>query len=353
VKAFAATPASFASFATLLVALAAACSSSGQGGAKATGDAGQGGADAPNTGDESGGSSGGSSSGGSSSGGSSSGYESDATVSDSPDTTDTGAVIDTDAGSMWALAWSDEFNGTNGSAPDPSNWSLQTGNNNGWGNGEFEYYTTDLANAQIQNGNLVIAATTAGASTYQCAYPNNGPCEYTSARMQTKGLFSQLYGRFEASIKIPSGAGLWPAFWGLGNNGGWPTCGEIDIMENRGIEPSINHGSLHGQPGGYQNATGTYTLPGGAALSAAFHLYAVEWEPGVIRFYVDDSLYETQTEAGLAAIGDQWPFTQPFYLLLNVAVGGNFGGAPTAATMFPQTMLVDYVRVYTAVGADY
>ncbi len=289
------------------------------------------------------------------SGSSSSGY--DATAP-----TDAGGIRDSgslEAGS-WMLTWSDEFSLPNGSPPDPNNWNIETGGG-GWGNQELEYYTTDLPNAQIQNGNLVITAiATQGNSSYQCAYTTassgGGTCEYTSARLDSNGLFSQLYGRFEASIRIPAGPGMWPAFWGLGVSGGWPKGGEIDVMENKGIEPSINHGSLHGSysgPGGYQNVTGIYTLPGGAKLSDAFHLYAIEWEPNVVRFYVDDQLYETQTKAGIAASGDQWPFDQPFYLLLNVAVGGTFGGPPTSSTVFPQQMLVDYVRVYSRVGADY
>jgi beta-glucanase (GH16 family) len=203
-----------------------------------------------------------------------------------------------DGGGVWALSWSDEFDGANGSAPDPNKWTLLNGGD-GWGNQELEYYTSDLANAQVQGGNLVITATTAGASAYHCSYPvANNPCEYTSARMQTLGHFAQLYGRFEARIQLPSGQGLWPAFWAMGDNidtVNWPACGEIDIMENIGKEPGTNHGSLHGPSGSTAyNLTGQYTLPGGANLSDAFHVYALEWQPGQIRFYVDDQLYETQ-----------------------------------------------------------
>jgi beta-glucanase (GH16 family) len=168
--------------------------------------------------------------------------------------------------------------------------------------------------------------------------------------MQTMGHFDQTYGRFEARIKIPEGQGLWPAFWMLGDDidsVSWPQCGEIDIMENIGKEPGTVHGSMHG-PGysGGNALTASYALPGGAKLGDDFHLYAVEWETGVVRFYLDDTLYETQTPANIPA-GTTWVFDQPFFLLLNVAVGGSWPGDPDATTVFPQTMLVDYVRVYT------
>ena len=158
------------------------------------------------------------------------------------------------------------------------------------------------------------------------------------------------YGRFEARIKIPRGQGLWPAFWILGNDidtAGWPKCGEVDIMANIGKEPGINHGSMHGP--GYSGANGLtaeLTLPGGAAFADAFHIFSLEWEPSVARFYVDGTLYETRTPADIPA-GTTWVYDHPFFLLLNVAVGGSWPGDPDATTMFPQTMLVDYVRVYT------
>lgn len=246
----------------------------------------------------------------------------------------------------WQLSWSDEFNGPDGTGIDTTKWVAQTGGD-GWGNQEREYYTSDSANAQQKGGNLVITATTAGASAHTCWY---GQCQYTSARLQTAGLFEQAYGRFEARIKMPRGQGLWPAFWMLGNNigtAGWPTCGEVDIMENIGKEPGINHGSMHG-PGysGGNPLTGSYTLPGGAAYADDFHIFAVEWEVGVVRFYVDGTLYETHTPADVPA-GKVWVYDHPFFMLLNVAVGGGWPGDPDATTTFPQTMLVDYVRVYT------
>ncbi len=258
-----------------------------------------------------------------------------------------GASAGTGGGALagWTLVWSDEFDGADGSGIDTTKWAAQTGGD-GWGNQEREYYTNDLANAQEQGGNLVITATTAGAAAQTCWY---GQCLYTSARLQTMGLFQQAYGRFEARIKIPRGQGLWPAFWMLGNNigtAGWPQCGEIDIMENIGKEPGIVHGSMHG-PGysGGSALTAAYTLPGSAALADDFHVYAVEWEVGVARFYLDDTLYETKTPADVPA-GTTWVFDHPFFILLNVAVGGSWPGDPDATTVFPQTMLVDYVRVY-------
>ena len=257
-----------------------------------------------------------------------------------------GVPTPTCGGTGWTLAWSDEFDGPDGSGIDTSKWTALTGGD-GWGNQEREYYTTDLANAQQRGGNLVITATTAGASAHSCWY---GQCQYTSARLQTMGHFEQTYGRFEARIKIPAGQGLWPAFWMLGNDidtAGWPTCGEIDIMENIGKEPGTVHGSMHG-PGysGGNPLTAAYTLPGGAHFADAFHVFAVEWETGVARFYVDDTLYETRTPADIPA-GTTWVYDHPFFILLNVAVGGSWPGDPDASTVFPQTMLVDYVHVCT------
>jgi beta-glucanase (GH16 family) len=239
------------------------------------------------------------------------------------------------------MVWSDEFNGADGSAPDATKWSIQTGGN-GWGNNELEYYTARPSNVQVKGGNLVIMAV-----KEDYTGPDGVTQHYTSARMQTKGLFSQQYGRFEARIKIPKGQGMWPAFWMLGNNidtAGWPACGEIDIMENIGKEPAINHGSLHGPGYAPGNVTASYTLPTGA-LSDDFHVYAAEWDTSQVRFYVDSNLYATFTSANLPS-GSPWAFTQPFFILLNVAVGGDWPGSPDSTTQFPQQMLVDYVRVY-------
>jgi beta-glucanase (GH16 family) len=167
--------------------------------------------------------------------------------------------------------------------------------------------------------------------------------------LKTQGKFSQKYGRFEARIKIPYGQGIWPAFWMLGadiEKKSWPKCGEIDIMENIGKEPGIVHGTIHGP--GYSGANGIgapLSLPPGQRFADDFHIYAVEWEQKVIRFYVDDHLYQTRTPANLPP-GAKWVYQHPFFVLLNVAVGGGWPGSPDASTTFPQTMLVDYVRVY-------
>jgi len=247
----------------------------------------------------------------------------------------------------WITVWSDEFNGPNGSPPDPAKWTLETGGG-GWGNQELEYYTNRARNAYQHDGNLVIAALK---ETYTGR--DGVTRDYTSARMKTQARFEQVYGRFEARIKIPYGQGLWPAFWMLGNDiatVSWPNCGEIDIMENIGREPFTIHGTIHGP--GYSGGKGIgspYSLPGAQRFADDFHIYAVEWEPNLIRFYVDENLYATRTPADLPA-GARWVYNHPFFLILNVAVGGNWPGAPDSSTVFPQTMLVDYVRVYKRRG---
>jgi beta-glucanase (GH16 family) len=247
----------------------------------------------------------------------------------------------------WTLTWHDEFDLPDGSGVDPAKWTQETGNA-GWGyNHERQYYTPGTQNAVIQGGSLVITATPQGASQHQCQY---GTCEYTSARMNTQGKFEQQYGRFEARIQIPTGKGLWPAWWVLGNdisNVSWPQCGEIDIMENVGSTPSTNYGSLHG-PGysGGQDITGSYSLPNNAILADDYHLFALEWDAASVKFFVDGVNYETRTPADVPA-GDKWVYDHPFFIILNVAVGGYWPGDPDSTTKFPQTMKVDYVRVYT------
>jgi len=247
----------------------------------------------------------------------------------------------------WTLVWSDEFSGPDGSAPDPSKWTYDTGGK-GWGNTELECYTNRLQNAQINGGNLVITAQQENAP-FVCS--DGSTNSYTSARLKTQGLFSQAYGRFEARIKVSAGQGMWPAFWMLGKDittAGWPTCGEIDIMENIGKEPGTVHGSLHGPSTTTRtsDATSIFTLPAGQAFADDFHLFAVEWERGVVRFYVDSNLYATFTESQWPA-GGTWVFDHSFFIILNVAVGGNWPGSPDSTTVFPRHLLVDYVRVYT------
>lgn len=239
----------------------------------------------------------------------------------------------------WTLAWSDEFDGVAGSSPDTSKWKFDIGTGvNGWGNSELQYYTSRPSNVQLSgDGQLVLTAR-------RESYSGSG---YTSARLKTQGLFSQKYGRFEARIKTPSGPGVWPAFWLLGDNFnevGWPQCGEIDIMEQRGQQPAITHGSVHG-PGysGGNALTKPYALMQGR-FDTDFHVYAIEWGPSYIDFFVDNYLYQRITPSDLSG---EWVFNQPFFIILNVAVGGNYVGYPTTATPLPQSMIVDFVRVYT------
>lgn len=237
----------------------------------------------------------------------------------------------------WKLTWHDEFDGD---ALDASKWNVVTGGN-GFGNHELEYYTSRPENLRVRNGMLVIRAV-----KENYAGPDGVARDYTSARINTKNKFAQRYGRFEARIRIPGGRGMWPAFWLLGDSGRWPDCGEIDIMENIGKEPASVHGTIHG-PGysGAKGITSSFEMPGAQKVSADFHVFAVEWEPEAIRFYMDDRLYKTTTPADLPP-GTKWVYDHPFYILLNLAIGGDWPGAPDDSTAFPQTMLVDYVRVY-------
>ena len=245
--------------------------------------------------------------------------------------------------SGWKLVWSDEFNGKNGSGIDGSKWVIETGGN-GWGNKELEYYTDRSQNVFLQDGNLVIRAV-------KEKYSGAGGVsrDYTSGRIKTQGKFSQTYGRFEARIKIPAGQGMWPAFWMLGEDigeVGWPACGEIDIMENIGKEPGTIHGSIHGP--GYVGTVGIeapYRLPKNERFADDFHLFAVEWDPESVSFYVDQDLYVRRTRADLQP-GWKWVFDKPFFVILNLAVGGDWPGDPDLSTVFPAEMLVDYVRVY-------
>lgn len=244
--------------------------------------------------------------------------------------------------SEWKLSWSEEFSGPNNSLPDASKWSIEVGGH--WANNELQAYTNRPQNIYLENGNLVITAT-----KEQYTGADGVSRAYTSARINTHGKFSQRYGRFEARIKLPQGQGMWPAFWLLGDDikaADWPTCGEIDIMENVGSRMSVALGTIHG-PGysGDKGPSANYTLPNRQKFSDDFHVFAVEWEPAAIRFYVDRNLYVTRTPADLPA-GTKWVFGHPFFVILNLAVGGDLPGSPDATTQFPQSMLVDYVRVY-------
>jgi len=239
----------------------------------------------------------------------------------------------------WELAWQDEFEGPAGQSPDTARWHHDIGTD--WGNAQLEYDTKRPVNSSLDGaGNLAIIA----------RRENYLGCEYTSARITTRALFEQARGRFEARIKLPVGQGIWPAFWALGNDfgtAGWPNCGEIDIMEYRGQEPNIILGSIHG-PGysGGNSVTTRYTLPG-ANFNDDFHVFAIEWSENRIAWFVDDVTYRVVTPSELPA-GGRWVFDHPFFMILNVAVGGNFVGPPDESTVFPQTMLVDWVRVYKA-----
>ncbi|MEJ6792241.1 MAG: glycoside hydrolase family 16 protein [Lacinutrix sp.] len=233
------------------------------------------------------------------------------------------------------LVMSDEFDAEG--APNSALWNYEIGTgNNGWGNNELQYYTDRTENIKVENGYLLISAN-------KEAY--NGS-SYTSARITTQGLFEQTHGRFEARIRVPYGKGLWPAFWLLGSDcetNIWPQCGEIDIMEYLGDNPDTVFGSVHGP--GYsagEAVTKEYTLENDR-FDTGFHVFGIEWTPDYINYYVDDALYQQITPADVPG---EWVFNNPFYIILNLAVGGNFPGAPNSETVFPQTMLVDYVRVY-------
>ncbi|KRG82987.1 beta glucanase [Stenotrophomonas daejeonensis] len=242
-----------------------------------------------------------------------------------------------------APVWTDEFDSING-----ANWSFETGGG-GWGNSELQYYTAGQ-NAFIQydasagSNVLVIEARQGNPGNYSCWY---GSCQYTSSRMVSRDKRIFRHGRVEARLKLPQTQGIWPAFWMLGNNigqVGWPQSGEIDIMEHVGFEPTLTHGALHG-PGYSGNTpfTGTHNL--NQQVDAGYHVYAVEWDANGIRWSVDGQQFYSVSRADVTARG-QWVFDEPFFVLLNVAVGGSWPGSPDGSSRFPQRMYVDYVRVY-------
>ncbi|MBE0697599.1 MAG: family 16 glycosylhydrolase, partial [Anaerolineaceae bacterium] len=254
--------------------------------------------------------------------------------------------------SIWKLIWSDEFNAKAGTPANSSVWGQEIGDGTvngipGWGNDELEYYTSGTANVATDGkGNLRII-TKAADGSLMCYY---GPCQYTSARLFTQDRFEVAYGRVEARVKVPRGSGLWPAFWMLGTDidqVNWPQAGEIDIMENVGRLPNQIFGTLHG-PGysGGQSYGNIYDL--GKPVADDYHTFAVEWQPDKIVWLIDGIQYFTATPQDASLQGKQWVFNHPFYMLLNVAVGGNFGGAVGTDTTFPQSTLVDYVRLYQA-----
>jgi len=241
------------------------------------------------------------------------------------------------------LIWEDEFD-VDGDL-DPAKWTFDIGTGEeifgqpGWGNNELQFYTERPENIKVEDGMLHI---TAREESFQGS-------NYTSAKILTRGIFERTYGRYEARIQLPFGQGIWPAFWLLGDDSNgtetWPQIGEIDIMEYRGQEPAIIHGSVHGPGYSAGNAvTDRFQLTGGR-FDTEFHLFAIEWGPDFIKYYVDDVLYNEITPDDVSG---EWVFNDnTFYIILNVAVGGTFVGSPNDSTPFPQTMLVDYVRVYT------
>ncbi len=236
----------------------------------------------------------------------------------------------------YELIWSDEFEGAAGSAISTDKWNYDLGTGqNGWGNNELQTYTQSSQNVALDgSGNLVITAR-------KDQFGN-----YTSARIKTQGKFTQQYGRIEARIKTPTGSGIWPAFWMLGSNIDsvtWPQCGEIDIMEQKGKFSNITYGSIHG-PGysGGEAITTPYALQNNR-FDTDFYVYAIEWSENRIDFFVNDYLYKRITTSDVPG---EWVYNQPFFMILNVAVGGNFGGPPNDFTPFPCSMTVDYVRVY-------
>lgn len=221
--------------------------------------------------------------------------------------------------------------------PNPAIWTYDIGTgDNGWGNNELQYYTDRPENVVVENGMLKITA-------LQESFEGSG---YTSARINTKGLYAKKYGRFEARIKLPWGQGLWPAFWLLGDNidtVSWPQCGEIDIMEYRGQLPTITTGSVHGPGYSAGNAISKEYELTGDRFDTGFHVFGIEWGPNYINYYVDDVLYNQITPEDVTG---EWVFDHEFFIIMNLAVGGSFVGSPNADTVFPQTMLVDYVRIY-------
>jgi beta-glucanase (GH16 family) len=242
-----------------------------------------------------------------------------------------------------AATFTDDFNGPAGSGIDGGKWHFETGDN--VNNHERQWYTSGTANAAMDGqGNLVITAKKENPGNYNCWY---GRCEYTSARISTAGQFTQAYGHYEARMKLPRGQGMWPAFWMLGNDigsVGWPNSGEIDIMENVGYEPTTVHGTIHGP--GYSGAGGIGAGYSGPNFSDGFHTYAIDWAPNSIKWSVDGNVYQTRTPADLG--GNRWVFDHPFYIILNLAVGGYWPGDPNSSTVFPQQLVVDYVHVTTS-----
>jgi beta-glucanase (GH16 family) len=257
---------------------------------------------------------------------------------------------------QWTLRWADEFTGPAGTPPNPNRWKYEIGDGAlngipGWGNSEFQYYTDDPANAALDgNGNLRLRLSAVNTATTDllCYY---GPCRYTSARLLTQDRAAFQYGKIEARIKLPptDQSGVWPAFWALGTDiteVGWPQSGEIDIMEYVSRVPDEIFGTLHG-PGysGGASYGNTINIPN---LTDDFHTYTIEWWENHIIWYVDGVKFHEARNTDAFLSGKEWVYNHPFFLLLNVAIGGNFGGTISEQLTLPQDTLVDYVRVYQA-----
>jgi beta-glucanase (GH16 family) len=240
----------------------------------------------------------------------------------------------------WSIVWQDEFDGPADSAPDPAKWTYDVGGW-GWGNKELQNYTDSLTNGALDgDGHLVITARA----------EMSGTNAYTSARLTTKGKYARAYGRFEARMKLANGHGLWPAFWIMGDDidaVGWPTCGELDIMEENGAAPAVISGSVHGpQVNAPFDVPATRVVDVAGGSDADFHVYAVEWDPESIVFLFDDMPYFQITPPRRP----KWVYDHPFFIIVNLAVGGLFPGPPNAATPFPASITVDYVRVSARAG---
>jgi len=246
-----------------------------------------------------------------------------------------------------SLVWSDEFNSATASNVDTTKWTFDTGNNNGWGNDELEFYTRRTNNAFVAGGLLHIHAQIE--TTNSISHNVTNVFHYTSARMKSQGLFNTLYGRIEWRAKLPAGTGMWPALWMMGSNSvsvPWPGCGEIDVVENNGADVTFVQGSLHSGT----DETLTYTLPGSGSV-ADFHVYDLDWISNSITWSVDGVAYETQTSWGTSVSGKSYPypFNQPFYILMNLATGGDYVNNPDTNSInasLPNELQVDYIRVY-------
>jgi len=259
---------------------------------------------------------------------------------------------DEDLLTKWEMVWSDEFNGPQ---IDPTKWGFEKGNNGGWGNRELEFYTDKAANASIQKvdgaSSLVITA------RKEKVKEDDQSFDYTSARLLTKYRFSMHQGKLEVRAKLPQGQGIWPAIWLLGTNidtVSWPACGEIDLMELLGHQPGKVYSTIHGPVTAGPGIGQPFSLPAGKTFSDDFHVFSLEWYSDHLEFLVDGQLFFVADKARIQYEHgkSEWAYDHPYFLILNLAVGGAWPGHPDATTKFPQSMAVDYVRVYKNVGSE-